>query len=83
MPVPLAARPAYRLLFAGAVSTMPPAHRALLGLPTVPLAAARPAVGALLGGLGLALGPASPSQRAARERIATLADEGTREGTSA
>ena len=83
VPVPLAARPAYRLLYAGAVSTMPAAHRALLGLPTVPLAAARPAVGALLGGLGLALGPASPSQRAARERIATLTDEGTREGTSA
>jgi uncharacterized protein (DUF2236 family) len=72
VPVPLAARPAYRLLFAGAVSSMPTDHRELLGLPRVPLAVTRPAVGALLGALSLALGPASPSQRAAHDRVADL-----------
>ena len=72
VPVPLAARPAYAALFAGAVSTMPAAHRDLLGLPRLPAAVTRPAVSAILGGLSLALGPASPSQRAAHERVADL-----------
>ncbi|MBK9741297.1 MAG: DUF2236 domain-containing protein [Actinobacteria bacterium] len=72
VPVPLAARPAYRLLFAGAVSTMPQDHREVLGLPRVPLSLTRPAVGTLLGALSLALGPASPSQRAAHARVESL-----------
>lgn len=72
VPVPLAGKPAYAVLFAGAVSTLPPEHRRLLGLPTLPLTVTRPAVGAILGGLSLALGPASPSQRAARDRVADL-----------
>ena len=67
-PLPLAARPAYAMLFAGAVSTMPEHYRKLLGLPTVPLTLTRPAVATLLGGLGLALGPASPSMRNAEAR---------------
>jgi uncharacterized protein (DUF2236 family) len=71
-PIPLAGRPAYSVLYAGAVSTMPPEHRRLLRLPTLPLTVTRPAVGALLGGLSLALGPASPSQRAAHERVTGL-----------
>lgn len=76
-PVPLAGRPAYAVLFAGAVSTVPPEHRALLGLPTLPVTVTRPAVAGVLGALALALGPTSPSQRAARERIGGL-NEGTR-----
>ena len=72
VPFPLPARPPYALLFAGAVATIPARHRALLGLPSVPMAFARPAVGGLLKGLGLALGPSSPSFRAAEERIARL-----------
>ena len=74
-PLPLAGRVPYSVLFAGAVSTLPDRHRRLLGLPTLPLTVTRPSVGALLGGLALALGPASPSQRAARERVADLAGE--------
>ena len=73
-PIPLAGKPAYAVLFAGAVSTLPPEHRRMLDLPTLPLTVTRPAVGALLGGLSLALGPASPSQRAARDRVARLGD---------
>jgi uncharacterized protein (DUF2236 family) len=72
-PLPLAARPAYALLFAGAVSTLPAGHRTLLGLPQVPQTLTRPAVAAMLGGLGLALGPASPSMRNATERAERFA----------
>ncbi len=72
VPVPLAARPAFAVLFAGAVSTMPATHRELLGLPHLPGAVTRPAVAAILGGLGAVLGPASPSQRAAHARVAGL-----------
>ena len=72
MPMPLPAAPAYGALFAGAVSTLPDSHRELLGLPRLPRAVTRPVVGALLGTLALALGPQSPSQRAAFERIELL-----------
>ena len=72
VPVPLAARPAYAVLFAGAVSTMPAVHREILGLPPLPRVVTRPAVSAILGTLGAVLGPASPSQRAAHDRIASL-----------
>ena len=71
-PLGAGARVPYAGLFAGAVSTMPAGHRALLGLPTVPLALAKPLVGALLGSLSLALGATSPSQRAALDRVDTL-----------
>ena len=75
MPFPLAAKPAYGLLFAGAVSTMPPEHRALLRLPTVPLTVTKPLISTLLGTLGLVLGPESPSMRAAESRVESLAYE--------
>jgi uncharacterized protein (DUF2236 family) len=71
-PIPLAGKPAYAVLFAGAVSTMPAEHRALLDLPNLPRSVTRPAVGAILGGLALALGPSSPSQRAAHDRVGGL-----------
>lgn len=72
MPFPLAAKPAYGLLFAGAVSTMPPEHRAHLRLPTVPLTITKPVISTLLATLGLVLGPASPSMRAAESRVESL-----------
>lgn len=74
VPMPTVGVPAYRTLFAGAVSTMPAEHRELLGLPAYPLTLTRPPVAALLGGLKLVLGPASPSQRAARERVEEMAE---------
>lgn len=79
-PLPLAGRPAYALLFAGALGTIPAEHRRLLDLPTVPLGVVRPAVGALLSGLALALGPSSPSEQAAQERLMRLGVEGARPG---
>lgn len=72
-PLPTASRPAYALLFAGAVSTLDSRDRALLGLPVVPRVVAKPAVGSLLGGLRLALGNQPPSQRRATQRVERLA----------
>lgn len=73
-PVPLPAKAPYSFLFAGAVATMPDAHRQLLRLPRVPLTVARPSVAALLGTLSVILGPASPSMRNATDRSARLAE---------
>ncbi len=71
-PLPLATRPAYALLAAGAVSTLTARQRRLLGLPSVPSLATRPAVRGLLAGMRLALGSQSPSEQAARRRLARL-----------
>ena len=71
-PLPLPARPPYAVLLAGAIATLEPRHRRMLGLPSVPLTAARPAVAALLGGMGAVLGRQSPSQRNARRRVARI-----------
>lgn len=73
VPFPTAARPAYALLFAGAVATLRPEHRELLRLQAAPLPVVRPLVAAALGGLRLAVGPTSPSQQAAEHRIGLLA----------
>lgn len=71
-PLPLATRPAYAILAAGAVSTLDPRHRELLGLPTVPALPARLATRGLLGAMSLTLGGRSPSERAARTRLERL-----------
>ena len=68
-PLPLAAQAPYAVLLLGALSTMSARHLSMLGLPRVPRQIAKPAVGALLGGLALALGPTSPSQQAATTRV--------------
>lgn len=68
-PLPLPAKAPYSILFAGAAATMPARHRQLLGIPTIPLRVVKPAVSAMLGILGWALGPTSPSVRAATERV--------------
>jgi uncharacterized protein (DUF2236 family) len=71
-PLPLIARPAYAILAAAAITTMEPKHRELLGLPSPPRRATQAAAGALLGGLRLALGDRSPSERAAQRRVSRL-----------
>jgi uncharacterized protein (DUF2236 family) len=71
-PVPLAAKPPYSALFAGAAATMPKYQRELLGLPTIPLTAVKPVVAGMLGSLGWVLGPTSPSMKAANERAAAF-----------
>lgn len=79
-PLPAPARLPYAGLFAGAVATLTPNHRRILGLPTVPMTFAKPTVAALLGSLQLVLGSTSPSQRMATSRVARLTDESV-EGT--
>jgi len=72
-PLPIGARPAYAVLAAGAVSTLDPHHRELLGLPRVPSALAQASTRVLLGGMRWAVGERSPSEQAARTRLARLA----------
>lgn len=74
IPMPLVGLPAYRALFAGAVSTLPDNQREMLGLPRLPRTVTSPVVGGLLGVLGAALGPQSPSMRAALERVSALGE---------
>jgi uncharacterized protein (DUF2236 family) len=64
--------PAYRIMFAGAVASIPPDYRALLGLKRSPL----PVIWGtrvVLGGVRLLLGKSSTSEDAARARIARIA----------
>ncbi len=68
-PLPAPARVGYAVLFAGAVSTLRPEHRALLGLPATGGRVARASTSALLAGLGAVLGDAPPAARSARDRI--------------
>lgn len=74
-PVPLPAKAPYSVLFAGAVATISESHRRILRLPRVPMTVAKPAVGALLGGMSMVLGPSSPSMRNAHDRVERLDDK--------
>lgn len=66
--------PAYRVLFAGAVASLPPSYRQRLGLKRSPLPVIW-ATGAVLRGVELVLGRSSTSEDAARNRIARLAKQ--------
>jgi uncharacterized protein (DUF2236 family) len=63
--------PAYRVLFAGAVASLPAEHRALLGLRRSPLPVIW-ATGFVLRSVGRILGTSSTSEDAARKRIARI-----------
>lgn len=63
--------PAYRVLFAGAVASLPAEHRALLGLRRSPLPVIW-ATGFVLRSVGRILGSSSTSEDAARKRIARI-----------
>lgn len=66
--------PAYRVLFAGAVASLPPKYRRLLGLRRSPLPVIW-ATGVVLGVVRVVLGRSSTSEDAARARIARLRAE--------
>lgn len=66
--------PAYRVLFAGAVASLPPQYRALLGLRRSRLPVVW-ATGVVLKAVQAVLGRSSTSEDAARRRIARLAAE--------
>jgi uncharacterized protein (DUF2236 family) len=63
--------PAYRVLFAGAVASIPPEYREMLGLRRSRLPVVW-ATGLVLGFVGAVLGTTSTSEDAARSRIARL-----------
>lgn len=63
--------PAYRIMFAGAVGSLDPAHRRMLGL-SKPSLLAVPATGAVLRSAKSLLGESSTSEEAALDRIARL-----------
>jgi uncharacterized protein (DUF2236 family) len=70
-PLARAMKPAYRIMFAGAVGSLDPVHRQMLGL-TKPALLAVPATGAVLRSAKSLLGERSTSEEAALDRIARL-----------
>lgn len=75
-PVPIPAKAPYSILYAGAAATMSQRQRALLNVPKIPLTVVKPAVSAMLSSLGWVLGPASPSMKAATERVSSMGEAG-------
>jgi hypothetical protein len=69
-PLPGATKIAYRLLFAAAVTSLRPEYRKLLGLRAVPRWIIVPVTRVALRLIKLAVGPHSPIEQAARDRLA-------------
>ncbi len=69
--------PAYRIMFAGAVASLDPEHRRMLGL-SKPAFVAVPATGVVLRSVRALLGERSTSEEAALDRIARLRRESRR-----
>jgi uncharacterized protein (DUF2236 family) len=68
-PLPLLAKPVYRLLFHSALASMPQSYRKLIGLRGWPLWFTRPVTTTLLRVMRFAIGPESPIEDAARARL--------------
>jgi hypothetical protein len=71
-PLPGATKIAYRLLFAAAVSSLRPEYRKLLGLRAAPRWLIVPTTRVALRLIKLAVGPQSPIEQAARDRLARV-----------
>ena len=68
-PLPIAARPVYALLFQSALASLPPEHRKLIGLKSLPLSVLRPITRTLLKSIRLAIGPENPLVDVAKTRL--------------
>jgi uncharacterized protein (DUF2236 family) len=68
-PLPPLAKPVYRLLFYSALASMPESYRKLIGLKGWPLWFTRPVTTTLLRVMRFAIGPESPIEDAAIERL--------------
>lgn len=68
-PLPKSARPVYALLFQSALASLPPEHRELIGLKSLPLSVLRPITRTLLKSIRLAIGPENPLVDAAIARL--------------
>ncbi len=83
-PLPRSQRLGYQVLFAGAVATLEPKHREMLGLRVpsigpIPLPV-RTAVRIVLGAIRLGLGPEGPAETAAKKRIRRVEATGSSTG---
>lgn len=72
-PLAKALRPGYQAIFSGAVASIDPKYRRMLGLHALPLSTGAASVA--LKAVGNALGEQGPSELAARERLKRLAAE--------
>lgn len=68
-PLPMSARPVYALLFQSALASLPPEHRELIGLKSLPLSILQPITRTLLKSIRLAIGPENPLVDAAIARL--------------
>jgi uncharacterized protein (DUF2236 family) len=68
-PLPLAARPFYWLFFQAALASLPANYRELLGLRSLPLRVTKPITTTILRIMRFAIGPDSPIEDAAIERL--------------
>jgi uncharacterized protein (DUF2236 family) len=68
-PLPPAAKPVYKLLFYSAVSSLEPQYRSMIGIKTLPLEIVAPVTRNLLRFMRFAIGPESPIEQAARDRL--------------
>lgn len=69
-PLPITAKPVYKLLFYSAAASLEPQFRTLIGIRTLPLWVLRPITTSLLAFMRFAIGPESPIEDAAIQRIA-------------
>jgi uncharacterized protein (DUF2236 family) len=68
-PLPAASKPFYNLFFQAAVTSLPANYAQLLGLKQIPVSVITPITKSALGGLRLGVGPESPVENAAIERL--------------
>lgn len=68
-PLPMASRPFYALFFQAALASIPVEYRKMIGIRSAPLWLLRPVVTGVLQLMRWAIGPESPIEDAARERL--------------
>ena len=69
-PLPKAAKPVYKLLFFSAASSLEPEYRRMIGISSAPLWLLKPVTKNLLRFMRFAIGPESPIEQAALDRLA-------------
>ena len=68
-PLPGATKPFYRLFFQAAVTSLPKQYAELLEMKQVPVSTIRPVTKSVLKGMRAGIGPESPIENAALERL--------------
>lgn len=68
-PLPLGSKPFYNLFFQAAVTSLPPSYAELLDLKQAPASVMQPVTKSVLRGMRIGIGPESPIENAAIERL--------------